>query len=266
MSRTVVSGTSNNETIKNYGNYVTINAGDGKDSVYNSAYYVTVNAGAGADTVNNYSGDYVFINGGTGTDSIVGYSYNWYDTVDGGADNDTIVGFGKGSSINAGAGADRVSLGYASDTRTVRGGTGNDTLYGYKDNYYGVLYQYDFGDGYDSIINWNNYDTLSFGTGTNVSYSRDTVGSDVVFNIEGGGAITISGGNGKTINVKGGVDLGKTEKGTLISNSSSNVKLTGTAYADTINNYGQLRDNLGGRRQRYNQRRSLAFQTFRRRG
>ena len=108
---------------------------------------------------------------------------------------------------------------------TIEGGTGNDfiTNSGTK-----VLFKYNYGDGYDTITGFGSSDTLSISGGT---YTRSTVGSDVIFNV-GSGSITLKNAKGKTINIKG------TPGGKYLSNSTSNKTINGTAYADTLYNYG----------------------------
>ena len=205
-TNSLVSGTSDANTIRNYAGGATILGNGGNDSIYNStSSYHTINNGYG------------------------------YVTIDGGAGNDTITSNDPRVSINGGADNDVINLSDWSGI-TVKGGTGNDTVNTSSLRSNGVLYQYNYGDGYDYLSNWSGNDTLSLSS--NASYSKETVSSNVVVSISGGGAITLSGGADKLINIVGGINLVTTPKGTLISNSNPNTLLTGTAYADTVNNSG----------------------------
>lgn len=203
-TNSLVSGTDYADTIKNYAGGVTISGGNGDDSIYSSTFY-TVQGAYG------------------------------HVTIDGGAGSDTITNNDPNVSIGGGAGNDVVNLsGYWSGV-TVNAGAGNDTVYTASSRYNGVMFQYAKGDGFDYLKNWSGNDTLSLDSG--IAYSKSTVGSNVVISLEGG-AITLEGASGKTINIIGGYTP-TSSKGTLISNSSSNVVLTGTNYADTISNsYG----------------------------
>ena len=59
---TVISGTSDDDNILNYGSTVTVDSGEGNDFIYNgynsmsgyyNNYYVTINAGNGNDRIHN---------------------------------------------------------------------------------------------------------------------------------------------------------------------------------------------------------------------
>lgn len=180
--------------------------------------------------------DSVRVNTGAGNDSIYD-SLGWHDTINAGAGNDTVkLYFGNGSSVNAGAGNDRVSLsGGYSYVITVMGGKGNDTVYS---NGNSVLHQYALGDGSDVIYKWSANDTLSITGGT---YKRSTVGNDVILTV-GEGKITLKSAKGETLNIKGTLAGG----GKNIDNSTSNKKLTGTKYADTIKNHANYVTMVGG--------------------
>lgn len=181
--------------------------------------------------------DSVRVNTGAGNDSIYD-SLGWHDTINAGAGNDTVkLYFGNGSSVNAGAGNDRVSLsGGYSYIITVMGGKGNDTVYSSGNS---VIHQYTLGDGSDVIYNWSANDTLSI---TGGSYTRSTVGNDVVLTV-GEGKITLKSAKGETLNIKGTLASG----GKNIDNSTSNKKLTGTKYADTIKNHANYVTMVGGK-------------------
>ena len=69
-SNTLLSGTSGNDTIGNYGAHVSINAGAGNDSVYNGGENNTISPGSGNDYIDNaWAHGSVYIYGG-GNDTI----------------------------------------------------------------------------------------------------------------------------------------------------------------------------------------------------
>ncbi len=73
-SNTLLSGTSGNDSITNYGgSNVTIDASAGNDDIYNSGSCVSIGAGIGNDTIDNRSGD-VSIDAGDGHDLIFNLS------------------------------------------------------------------------------------------------------------------------------------------------------------------------------------------------
>lgn len=257
VSSTTVNGTSGNDTIKNSGSYVTINAGAGNDSVYSEkGNHVTINGQDGDDTLTNMyyryvsmaggigndvifnSSDDVTISGGEGADSIViPNAYADFVTIDGGSDADTIKAYG--GSINGGAGNDRISIGsYSNSTlslsygATIKGGTGNDTIYSTSPE--GHLYQYAAGDGYDSILNYKSSDTISLGGGY---YTRSTVGTNVIVSMVSGGAMTLDGASNKTLNITGGTyTVIPTVK--TINNSNNSIAVNGSSDGDSIYNSG----------------------------
>ena len=181
--------------------------------------------------------DYVSVNTGKGDDSIKNnYNYAWWSTIDAGKGNDTIsLDTARQSSINAGAGNDKISLSGGSYL-TINGGKGNDTVHA-SANY--NLYQYASGDGNDVIYNLDSTDTLSITGGT---YTKTTSGSDVILTV-GKGKITLVGAKGQTLNIEGTFASG----GKDIDNSTSNKKLKGTKYADTIKNYANYVTIVGGK-------------------
>ena len=100
---TLITGTSADDTIENYGEKVIISTGSGNDSVYNCLplynlngmlYHsksVSINTGAGNDSVENWNSDYVTISTGVGNDYVANYA-------------------GHNTTINTGAGNDLISL------------------------------------------------------------------------------------------------------------------------------------------------------------
>ena len=66
-SNTLISGTSDADSVYNRGQNVTINAGTGNDTVYNSyGYNSRISLGDGDDSVYNYYGNNVSLVGGAG--------------------------------------------------------------------------------------------------------------------------------------------------------------------------------------------------------
>ncbi|MBR1647905.1 MAG: hypothetical protein IJ685_14205, partial [Selenomonadaceae bacterium] len=201
-------GVNVNNTVSNK----TVNGTSYADTITNSGQNVTITSGAGNDKISNNHGDNSSIVAGDGNDSI--YNRSYYTTINGGDGNDTITNFnGAQCSLVGGAGADRISLGgdtsYAMGNVTVNGGKGNDSIYG---DAAAQLFQYASGDGNDLIYNWSANDTISI---TGGSYTRSTVGSDVVLKV-GSGAVTLKGAKYSTVNVKG----------TLASGGGSTIPVT----------------------------------------
>ena len=59
-----ITGSHDNDSIKNSGAVVKIYAQDGDDSINNSANLVTISGDAGADNLVNYYGSFVTLSGG----------------------------------------------------------------------------------------------------------------------------------------------------------------------------------------------------------
>ena len=199
-SNTLVTGTSDNDTIENHGSYATIKTGAGNDSVSNSTYgddgaNSLIDGGNGSDSIDNYA-DNVKIDGGDGNDLI--YDDGWGVTINGGAGNDYINSGLRGeSSINGGTGDDLIDS-YGSDV-TIIGGKGSDTIFNncsndYSPNCYdgygeNVLFKYSTGDGNDIIYGFNETSTLSIGGG---SYSTEKSGDNIIVTV-GDGKISLMG-------------------------------------------------------------------------
>lgn len=200
----LVSGTSNKDTIKNYAGGATIQGGDGNDSIYNS-------------TSSNYT-----INSGWG-----------YVTIDGGAGNDTVYNYDPNVSINAGEGNDKISLKGNCSNLTIKGGKGNDTVYTDSGRDNGILFQYDLGDGNDSIRNWESDDTLSLSN--DASWTSVKSGNNVLIKVANSGTITLGGASGKFINIVGGNESGTSGKN--LYNYDPESLISGSSSNDTIRNY-----------------------------
>ncbi len=108
----------------NENNNSVISGSSEADSIYNGGDTVTINAGAGDDTVENY-GSTVTINGGDGNDSI--WSNGDYITINGGAGDDFIYTNGN-ASINFSQGNDTVSLDSGVSSLKVASFTSGDVI------------------------------------------------------------------------------------------------------------------------------------------
>ncbi len=113
---TVISGTSDADSIYNSGDDVSISTGAGNDSVYNNGHCSTIDAGEGNDSVYNAWANNVSINTGDGNDSV--YSYGVNVTMNGGTGDDTF------SSYRDGVGTVYI----------YKKGDGNDVIYGFNDD------------------------------------------------------------------------------------------------------------------------------------
>ena len=165
-SNTLLSGTSNADSIYNSGRFnVTIEADAGDDTIDNSgSWEVTINAGDGNDSIYNYSGSSVTINAGAGDDRIE--NYGDYVTIDAGDGNDYIQN--------------------NRDNVTIAGGAGDDSILNSGSQ---VAFNYSAGDGNDLIQGFKATDTLSI---TGDTYSTQRSGSDILISV-GDGVITLAG-------------------------------------------------------------------------
>ena len=94
------------------------------------------------------------------------------DTVNGTSYNDVIYGNGGHDTINAGEGNDTIIGGVGNDT--LNGGTGNDT------------YQYNLGDGFDTISETGGTDKIVFDEGiTQNDLSFEQIGNNLKISING---------------------------------------------------------------------------------
>ena len=108
---------------------------------------------------------------------------------------------------------------------------GNGYIYSGGSN---ILYQYTFGDGNDTILDYVSGDKISL---TGETYTTETVGNNVVVSVFGSGTITLVDAKDKTVSVVGGKIFSQTD-GDSISNRESNHTITGGSGNDTIENYG----------------------------
>ena len=258
--------TEDDDTIENYLNGATIAALGGNDSIRNEGDNVSISGGTGNDTIRNDAttewnsstrthekiespdnvtllgdegddwisneGDSVTIDGGEGEDSIHNRGGN-YVTINAGAGNDyvdTSWGDGSNVSVNAGAGDDTISS--AGNLATVYGGAGDDSIYLRATS---GLVQYSSGDGNDTIIGFNESDTLTI---TGDSYTTELDGNDVIVRV-GEGSVRLVGAKGKDLKIN---KIDSTEIITLtedddeLYNYLGNVTIYGYAGKDYIYN------------------------------
>ncbi len=157
---------------------ITLDAGNGNDYLSNDAAHdVIMNGGSGNDQFFSSLGTDVTMNCGDGDDTVENYDPNV--TIYGGDGNDSIANFGNTAglngytSINGGAGDDTIRN--EGDEVTITGGAGNDYIYGSTRD--GSVYQYNAGDGKDTITGFQANDTLVMGGGiyTTVKYQDHLV-------------------------------------------------------------------------------------------
>ena len=217
----VITGTE----IFNTNSNVTIAGDADANGITNCGANVTINGGSGDDRIDNYRGENAKINGGDGYDDIFNCSSSvmidggddgdWINnygstlienvTIDGGAGNDVIYSKGSHQSINGGAGDDEITV-YGGDSshggNTIAGGTGNDNIYMNSATTVGNVYQYNSGDGYDTIFHLSSYDTIAIGGG---SYSTQISGFNVIIQV-GTGSITVVDAIYNGLNIQGADD------------------------------------------------------------
>ena len=244
-NNTVLTGTSGNDTISNYGSYVTINAGAGNDSIYNSssATNITIEGSEGKDSIEKF-GNYVMIKGGADNDSIFSHGSN--TTIEGGAGNDTIYSYySKGNSnsiIDGGAGDDKITHSQG-DYATINAGAGDDSILSSGDNVtinagagndkitnYGANVTIDAGEGNNYISSSASNVTIKAGAG-NDSISNGTTGRNSI--IEGGAGDDSIDNNGSNVQIYAGAGDDS------IYNSKSYVTINAGEGNDSIRNYGQ---------------------------
>ena len=248
-SNVKIYGVGGNDTVYNYTNasLSTISGGTGNDLIYNWATNVTVNGNDGNDTINAQGSAYdtknVIFFGDAGDDELTNV-YNTAVTMEGGAGNDTFINFGDKVLIVGGEGNDSVYSGYgysngkieslSSGTKdcTIIGGTGDDSIH--LNGASNTLIKYASGDGNDVVSGFNSDDTLEITSGR---YTTAKSGSDLIVSVFGdeSGKITLSGAaNLSSVHISGNISSNEN----YISNSNSNTVINGTNENDTILNTG----------------------------
>ena len=219
----LVSGTSGDDTISNYGSKVTIKAGAGNDNIYNDyeGSSVTIDGGTGNDFIENSGGSFVSINGSKGNDTIFtdGYETDSYTTDEYG---NSVLNHEK----------------YEAENNTIVGGAGND-LISLGSNAANNLIQYKSGEGNDTIAGFNSTSTLKIGGGKG-TYSTQQSGDDIIVTV-GEGKITLEGvTNLNSLNIDGVYVNPRLIVGTEGNDNIENTREGATIQAlggnDTVNN------------------------------
>ncbi len=183
-----MNGYGDSDKLGNTGNNVLINTGEGDNSVGNYGDRATIVTGDGNNTIYN-DGMSSKIVAGSGNDSI---HNGWTSaTIDAGDGDDTIIN-NYISSLSGGDGNDVIIDDYGHYGSTINGGKGDDTIHAYSDWDGTTTFEYSDGDGNDVIYSFGKTDTLIIGNGTTDTYSRTTVGNDIIVQV-GEGNITLKG-------------------------------------------------------------------------
>ena len=221
MEGVSIKALSGDNTITNgiYGDYVSIECGNGNDSVFNNGDLVTVNSGGGNDTIENIAGNVVSINSGAGDDSVKNVGGN-------------LAGInGAGVIINAGDGADTVEN--SGSYSTLLCGDGSDSVINR-----GASVAMSLGNGNDTI--WiNSGSNVSIDLGAGNDYIIDNRGANV--SIDAGAGNDIIGNDGASSTIDGGADNDN------IINDGNNVSINGGSDNDTIHSEGSQVTISGGR-------------------
>jgi len=196
--KTVIYGTTGNDSLDGTANGEAYIAGDGNDTIYSRQGDDIVYAGSGDDYVDSCEGkDTVYgsdgndtivdssgnnyLYGDNGNDSIVAGAYN---KIYGGSGDDTITTISSSYSyLDGGDGNDSI-IGGGNDNsvETLIGGIGNDYINGHSNH---DLYIFNLGDGndtvYDNPTQYTIDDTIKFGEGiTKENIIFNTQGNDLI--------------------------------------------------------------------------------------
>ena len=179
------------DVIANSGKNVTISAGNGNNSVSSSGTNVIISSGTGNDTVNTSYGNHVTVETGKG-DDYISATENMHVSIFGGSGNDIINNSDAHFNIIAGGSGDDSISSLGIDV-TISGGNGDDVItLNTKHNSSNFL-QYESGDGNDAVIGFDSNDTLKI---IGASISSMTSGNDIYFLIDGGSVRLEDVGNG----------------------------------------------------------------------
>lgn len=200
-------GGADNDYVYNSGKESYISLGDGVDSVWNTAENSYILGGNGADVLIN-QGDGTHLYGNAGNDNL----RNFGDavTLSGGKGNDTIYSSGEASTLSGGSGkdslsnegvnavirggADKDTIHNEGDHVTISGGTGNDSINNNGGKH--IVYQFGTGDGKDTVLGFNDGDTVQITEG---SYTYKKSGNNIIVSV-GTDKLTLRNAADKTIN------------------------------------------------------------------
>ena len=208
---TLISGTSDTDSLYNNASSVTIegNAGDDHLTSFSSGSYVTITGGSGNDTIHSWSPNTLML-GNEGKDFL--YAGSDYATVLGGVGDDEIITYGKHSLIYGYEGNDVINVTRIGDYATVIGAEGDDIISipgGGTD--YNEIWYFD-GDGDDVVIGgFGARDTLSV---VDVTYTVSDDRNDLVVKA-GSGSIRFQGMAGQSINIDGTLAGGSASTATV---------------------------------------------------
>ena len=159
------------ETLSLSGNESKIYGGDGDDTVSNESSGVKIYGQNGADSINNSGSNEIYISLGDGVDSV------WNTGEDvlilGGNGADVLTNQGNGVIIRGDAGKDSIT------------NTGKH-----------IVYQFGAGDGKDTVVGFNDGDTVQITGGT---YTSKTSGKSVIVSV-GNDRLTLNNASDKVIN------------------------------------------------------------------
>ncbi|MBR2774269.1 MAG: alpha/beta fold hydrolase [Selenomonadaceae bacterium] len=126
-NNTLITGTENNDTIRNSGSNVSISGAAGDDSITSSGANSSIHGGAGSDTIRN-NGASSSIFGAEGDDRLI----NTADEalIDGSYGSDTITNSGDSVTIRPGGGSDSISN--SGDNVVINYTGGNDSIQGFN--------------------------------------------------------------------------------------------------------------------------------------
>lgn len=265
-SNTIISGTSENDSIINMGNNVTINLGDGDDTLFNGlenekANNVLINTGEGNNnvTVQAVSENVTIVGGngnnrlesvspktliiaGNGKNSLTFYTGSDNGTIVGGTGDEVINAVGHNVTINGGAGNDTIRTFRNAFDITMKGGAGDDKIIVSGDtggNINHNLIQYSQGEGNDTFAALTSNDTVQILDGEIINAGLN--GNDVVMTISGGSTLTWLDTINKSIKIinSAGNLIETILAGDRVGDTIVNdTVITGTAGNDSIFNEG----------------------------
>ena len=266
----IITGTSAADSIRNFGDLVSIIAGAGNDSVYSYGSYKskidggkgndyilqgwntddtsfsdnsTLAGGDGDDTVYNYGSAFVSIAGGDGNDYIRNENVTEWNSA---TERYETFGAANNVTISGGAGNDYIYNDYG-DSVTINAGAGDDSIENLGDNVtvaggkgndcvynWGMGMAYVYSDGNDTLYDLDNFDTIVLGSvKVNSSVRAD---STITLKLSNDKTLTLAHYLKEKINVV--KTLADARSFNVIHNYYGNAtEVMGTAKDDFIRNY-----------------------------
>ena len=161
--------------------------------------------------------DVVTLSGGSGNDTI--YSSGEASTLSGGSGKDSLYNEGVNAILLGGS--DKDTLYNEGEHVTIAGGTGNDSISNKGKH---IVYQFGTGDGKDTVVGFNDGDTVQITEG---NYTSKKSGKNVIVSI-GTDKLTLRDAADKTINFITSSDV------TSASNSSLAKDIRGGTGNDSL--------------------------------